>query len=90
MAMTPEQRQERAKRAVRVSWEKTEDPAARTRPARMAALRRFETEVDPDGTLPASERMQRAEEAKSEYYAELGRQSAKARRARRQAAQAAG
>ncbi|WP_205718522.1 hypothetical protein [Actinomadura sp. WMMA1423] len=90
MPLTPEQRRERAKQAVQASWERTEDPAARTKPARMAALQRFENEVDPDRTLPENVRSQRAQEAKRQYYSELGRRSAAARRARREAARAAG
>jgi hypothetical protein len=53
--------------AAEISWARTHDRAARTRPARGAFIRRFEMEVDPDGTLPPEERRQRAEHAKRAY-----------------------
>ena len=49
--------------AAEVSWARTHDRAARTRPARETFLKRFEKQVDPDGTLPPEERRQRAEHA---------------------------
>jgi hypothetical protein len=51
-------------------------------PARDAFLRRFEKEVDPDGTLPPEERRQRAEHAKRAYMLQLAKRSAVARKAR--------
>ncbi|MBO2461121.1 hypothetical protein ABT299_11655 [Spirillospora sp. NPDC000708] len=89
MELTPEQRRDRARQAVQVSWQKTEDPAARTEPARAAALKRFENQVDPDRVLPEDERLRRANEAKRQFYKRLGKLSAAARRARREATRAA-
>jgi len=50
-----------------VSCARTHDRTARTRPARETFLKRFEKEVDPDGTLPPEERRERAEHAKRAY-----------------------
>lgn len=66
--------------AAHASWANTSDPAARTAPARKAALERFERQVDPDGTLSATERERRAEHARKAYFARLALLSAQARR----------
>ncbi len=68
--------------AAEVSWARTHDRAARTRPAREMFLKRFEKEVDPDGTLPPGERRQRAEHAKRAYMLQLAKRSAAARKAK--------
>ena len=60
----------------------THDPKETTKPARAAFLSRFETEVDPNGTLSPEERARRAEAARKAYFAKLAHQSAKARRRR--------
>jgi hypothetical protein len=65
-----------------VSWARTQDRTARTRPARETFLKRFEKEVDPDGTLPPDERRQRAEHAKRAYMLKLAKRSGAARKAR--------
>jgi hypothetical protein len=46
-----------ARIAAEISWARTPDRTARTRPAREAFLKRFEKEVDPDGTLSPQERL---------------------------------
>ncbi len=56
------------------------DPKETTAKARATFLARFEREVDPDGTLPESERIRRAEHAKSAYFARLSLASSRARR----------
>jgi hypothetical protein len=71
--------------AAEISWARTRDRAARTRPAREAFLMRFEKEVDPDGALPPEERRQRAEHAKRAYMLQLAKRSAAARKARQPA-----
>ena len=76
-----------ARLAVHASWARTTDPAARTAPARKAAMERFEREVDPDGSLDPSTRARMAEHAKRAYFARLALKSAQARRARSRAAQ---
>lgn len=65
------------------SWAKTDDRAARTAPARAAALARFEAEVDPQGLLAPDERAKRAEHAKKAYFLAIAAKSAEARRAKR-------
>src|SRR5580704_17437219 len=68
--------------AAEVSRARTHDRAARTRPARETFLKRFEKQVDPDGTLPPEERRQRAEHAKRAYMLQLAKRSAAARKVR--------
>lgn len=68
--------------AAEVSWARTRDRTARTRPAREAFLKRFDKEVDPDGALPPEERRQRAEHAKRAYMLQLAKRSAITRKAR--------
>lgn len=65
-----------------VSWARETDRTRRTAPARLAFERRFETEVDPDGTLDPIERTRLAVAARKAYYAELSAKGAAARRAR--------
>jgi hypothetical protein len=60
-----------ARIAAEISWARTSDRSARTRPAREAFLKRFEREVDPDGKLPPEERRRRAEHAKRAYMLRL-------------------
>jgi hypothetical protein len=66
--------------AAEISWARTQDRTARTRPAREAFLKRFEKEVDPDDTLAPEERRQRAEHAKRAYMLQLAKRSAVARK----------
>ncbi|MDP7735126.1 hypothetical protein [Mycobacterium paragordonae] len=61
------------------SWAKTPDRAARTRPARKAALERFEREVDPDGDLTPEERTKRAEWARKAHMQRMALKSAAVR-----------
>ena len=56
-----------------------------TSPARARFLSRFETEVDPDGTLPAAERSKRAEHARKLYFTRLALKSAATRRDKEEA-----
>jgi hypothetical protein len=62
-----------------ISWSRTADRSARTRPAREAFLRRFEREVDPDGKLPVEERRRRAEHAKRAYMLQLAKRAVRVR-----------
>jgi hypothetical protein len=68
--------------AAEISWSRTADRSARTRPARKAFLDRFEREVDPNGELPPDERRRRAEHAKRAYMLRLAKRAVAARRAR--------
>jgi hypothetical protein len=60
-----------ARIAAEISWARTADRSARTRPARQAFLKRFEREVDPDGKLPPDERARRANHALRAYMLQL-------------------
>ncbi|HEY0640477.1 MAG TPA: hypothetical protein VGD67_22840 [Pseudonocardiaceae bacterium] len=84
-APTPAERTLGARLAAHTSWARTPNRAARTANARAALAARFEAEVDPDGTLPAAERAQRAESARRAFMARLALKSAQARRAKRDA-----
>ena len=64
-----------------ISWSRTSDRSARTRPAREKFLQRFEREVDPEGVLPVDERRLRAEHAKRAYMLRLAKRSVAARKA---------
>lgn len=63
-------------------WARTPDRSAATAPARSAFLRRFEVEVDPEGSLSEAERARRAHFAMRAYMADLSRRRTLARRAR--------
>jgi hypothetical protein len=73
----------RARMAAHLSWATTENPTARTQPARDALQQRFEREADPDGTLTPTERARRAEHLRSAYYTRLALKSAETRRRRK-------
>lgn len=81
--LTPNERKLRGQLGAHVSWANTDDRSARTRNARAKFNLRFEHQVDPDGTLPPTERAKRAESARKAYFAALALKSAKARRARK-------
>lgn len=81
--LTPERRRLLAQIAAHESWARTENPSARTAPARRALLDKFENQVDPDGTLPPAERAKRAEHARKAYFKRLALKSAQARQRRR-------
>jgi hypothetical protein len=66
--------------AAYISWSRTTDRNARTRPAREAFLHRFEREVDPDGVLPPAERSRRAQHALRTHMLRLAKHSVAARR----------
>jgi hypothetical protein len=68
--------------AAEISWSRTSDRSARTRPAREKFLQRFEREVDPEGILPADERRSRAEHAKRAYMLRLAKKAVAARKRR--------
>jgi hypothetical protein len=63
-----------------VSWARTSDRPARTKPARDKFLKRFEQQVDPEGILPEKERRERAMNARKAYMLQLAKRSAMARR----------
>jgi len=69
-----------ARRAVRISWANTSDPAARTEPARRARLERLANRFDPNHQLSNEERERRAKQLRAAELAEFSERSAKARR----------
>ena len=80
MTATPAECRLRAQIHAHKSWASTENRSARTLPARLALLDKFEKEVDPDGKLLPAERAKRAENARKAFYATLALKSAQARR----------
>jgi hypothetical protein len=79
VGFTPAQRALRARLAAYRSWERTTDAAARTAPARRAAMDRFECEVDPEGVLSAEERARRGRAAMRAYFTALALRSSRGR-----------
>jgi hypothetical protein len=77
--LSPKQRSLRAQIAVNTRWSR-EDPKEGTKPARAAFERRFELEVDPDGTLPEVERKRRAAAAMRSHMQRLALASSRARK----------
>ena len=77
--MTPAERSERARIAA-YSLHAKYDARQTTRRARAAFLARFESQVDPDRTLPELERRRRADAARKAYFRGLAAKSAAARR----------
>jgi len=69
-----------ARIAAEISWARTSDRSARTRPAREAFLKRFDREVDPDGKLPPEERRRRAEHALRAHMLRLRKRTLTVRR----------
>jgi hypothetical protein len=82
--LTPSERSARARIAAHTRWART-DSAEASEAARLRQLAIFERQVDPDGTLDPAERTRRAEHARKAHMQRLAFQSAKARRARREA-----
>lgn len=81
-AATAGERKLRAQIAANESWARTENRSARTAPARLALMEKFELQVDPDSVLLPGERAKRAESARKAYYQRLALKSAQARRRR--------
>lgn len=81
MPLTPEQRRLRAQIAAHARWA-GEDPAANAARGQAGLLARFEREVDPNGTLPPTERARRAESARRAHMSRLALRSSRARGSR--------
>lgn len=86
LALTKQQRMTRARLGGYAAASKR-DSAAIAAKATTAFLRRFLDEVDPDRTLPESERVRRAEAARKAYFVRLGFLSGKARAERQTSAE---
>lgn len=83
---TPAERRLRSqlgKIAAHESWARTEDRSARTLNGRLAALDRFEKQVDPEGRLPTAQRALMAEHARKAHFQRMALRSVEARRLRR-------
>lgn len=76
---TAADRSSRAKIAAHARWA-VADRRAVSEAARDRQMRRFETEVDPEGRLPPAERARRADHARKAYMQRLALRSARARR----------
>ncbi len=81
-APTPTERTLHARVAAHESWAQTDDPTARTAPARSAFEARFYKGLE---GLPEAERERRAEHRRKAHFAKLALKSAQARRRRREA-----
>jgi hypothetical protein len=81
VALTPEQRTQRARLAAHTRWSQ-HDSVEHAHKMRAAFEQRFLDEVDPDRTLPEAERVRRAEQARKAYFTRLAYLSAKARTTR--------
>jgi len=77
--MTPAQKALRAKIASAISWAHTTDRTARTQAARDKRLENLESQVDPDGQLPADERRRRALELRRAQMLQMSLKSSQAR-----------
>ena len=80
--MTPDQRRLRGRMAAAVLHSRY-DSRALTQRARIAFLRKFLDQVDPDGRLSEGERLRRAEQARRAHFLRLALASSGARRRRR-------
>ncbi len=77
---TPEQVEHSARgRIGAYTLHATHDPKVTSAPGRAAFWRSFEKLVDPDGVLPLSERLRRADAARHAHFARMARLSARAR-----------
>ena len=79
--LSPTQRSMRARLAAHAMHAR-HDSRQVTANARKAFVERFESQVDPDGVLPAAERRRRAEHAMRAHMSRLALRSARARRTR--------
>ncbi len=85
-SLSPAQRKLRAQIAANTRWSR-EDPAPGAARGQAGLLARFERQVDPDNKLAPAERARRADAARKAHMQRLALASAKARAARRSAAQ---
>lgn len=81
--LTPQERTLRAKLGAYTLHAK-HDAKQTTAKGRATFLARFETEVDPEGTLTLAERQRRAQYARKAYFARLALLSAKTRRKKKE------
>ncbi|MGI8518630.1 MAG: hypothetical protein ACR2ME_09900 [Acidimicrobiia bacterium] len=89
-SLTPAQRVMRARLAAHTSWANTDDPSARTAPARAAMRQRFEDQVDPDRVLSEADRARKAASAFKAHMAALSLKGLQVRQQKRAAGGDAG
>lgn len=77
----PAERRRRSSIAGLTGWANTKDRRARARHAGAGLYRKFEREVDPDGTMPPRERAARAKTLYKLHLAKMTQRSIEARRA---------
>lgn len=69
--MTPAQRRDRSRLAAATRWAKPDSRQRQSEAARAAWYRKFEEQVDPEGTLAPAERAKLAKSAATAYMARL-------------------
>jgi hypothetical protein len=72
-----------ARLAAYTRWAQCADPKAATAKTRSGFMARFERQVDPDGTLPPTERRRRADAAMRAHMTRLALKSSQARKPKR-------
>jgi hypothetical protein len=77
---TDTERRLNGKRGAHKSWAQTENRSARTLPARLGLLAKFERLADPNNELLPAERARRAESLRREHYAAMALKSIESRR----------
>ena len=87
--LTRSERSARGKLAINTRWAKTRDRTAATAKMRQVFQDRFEKQVDPEGTLDPEVRAKLAQNARQAFYQSMALKSAKARRLRKEAREAA-
>ena len=88
-SLTTSERRLLGSSAANTRWAHETNRTAATQPARDALMRKFEEQVDPDGTLATQERAKRAENAKRAHFQRLAFKSAISRRKSRELTEAA-
>jgi hypothetical protein len=84
MSETPAQKSQRMSATAHHSWAQTSDRYARTRPGYDGLLARFAREIDPDGSMDATELAKRVESRKKAHFREIQRKASMARSANAQ------
>jgi hypothetical protein len=82
---SPVERSLHAQAASLTYWSQVTDRRAATRPGREGLTRKWEREIDPDGTLPPEELARRVELRRKAHMANMSRLAAKKAREKREA-----
>lgn len=78
--LSPAERRRRSQIAANARWAKEPDRLAATAAARLAGMRRFEDEVDPERKLPPELRAKMADNARKAHMLRMSLKGAKARK----------